>query len=153
MTQNRSFIASHVNRNGQARYAIKRLSSGLSRNESTSFLSGVIDLALEAKYLSVIQHPHIIKMRATSSTHPCSGNYFIVLDRLYDTLTARLCLWKDDLKKYSGIGKVRDLKGEKRELKLATRLKVAYDLCSALGFIHENRLATNIIKQVSFFLF
>lgn len=53
--QDRNFIASHVLRDDCARYAIKKLSPNLSNRSSGTFFSGVIDLAMELKYLSVIQ--------------------------------------------------------------------------------------------------
>ena len=53
--QDRSFIATHALRDDCARYAIKKLSPKLKLRSNGTFVSGVIDLAMEVKYLSVIQ--------------------------------------------------------------------------------------------------
>lgn len=55
IVQDREFIASHIYRDDCARYAIKKLSPTLFRKPAGTFLSGVIDLAMEVKYLAVIQ--------------------------------------------------------------------------------------------------
>ena len=53
--QDRKFIASNVARDGCKRYAIKKLSPQLVDRSSGTFVSGVIDLAMEVKYLSIVQ--------------------------------------------------------------------------------------------------
>ena len=55
VVQDRDFIASHIYRDNCARYAIKKLSPTLFRKPAGTFLSGVVDLAMEVKYLAVIQ--------------------------------------------------------------------------------------------------
>lgn len=55
IVQDRTFIASHAIREGCKRYAIKKLSSKLIHRSNGTFVSGVIDLAMEVKYLAVIQ--------------------------------------------------------------------------------------------------
>lgn len=52
----RSFMAENVLRNGDARYAIKRLKKDLEPRER---VRGMIDLAIEVKFLSVLWHPNI----------------------------------------------------------------------------------------------
>jgi hypothetical protein len=52
----RSTMARLVRRNGSARYAIKKLHDDLNDLERAR---GIVDLALEAKYLSVLWHPNI----------------------------------------------------------------------------------------------
>jgi hypothetical protein len=52
----RKHMAQSVRRNGDARYAVKRLHRDLTDLERAR---GMIDLAIEAKYLSVIWHPNI----------------------------------------------------------------------------------------------
>jgi serine/threonine protein kinase len=138
VVQDRSYISSNYLRNNDARYAIKTLSPSL-MNDPERFVAGVIDLVIETKFLSIIRHPNIVKMRAISSSSPFSIGYFIVLDRLYDTMTDRLQAWKNKRKKITGSAKVRDLKGEKKKELWVDRLIVSYDLCMALKYLHENR--------------
>ena len=61
------------------------------------FAVAVIDLAAEAKLLSLIQHPHIIKMRGLADVNYCSEDFFILLDRLNITLTEQISIWKKGL--------------------------------------------------------
>ena len=101
--QDKKFIADHcIREGGDARYAIKALSPEI-KSDSDKFLQGVIDMSVETIFLSVVDHPHIIKMRglgACGMTHP---DYFIVLDRLYDTLEARIPKWKLETKKANSV--------------------------------------------------
>ena len=54
----RQLMANRVLKNGTPRYALKMLHSELSQVEKAR---GMIDLALEAKYLSIVWHPNISK--------------------------------------------------------------------------------------------
>lgn len=59
--QARSFMDQHCQRRGVARYALKQLHKDLTPVERAR---GMIDLAVEAKYLSVVWHPNISKLVA-----------------------------------------------------------------------------------------
>lgn len=144
--QNRSYIAKNHQREDQARYAIKMLSKDLFSQGEDRFLAGIVDLAIEVKYLAIIQHPHIIKMRAIADVNPCSEQFFIMLDRLYDTLAQRMVGWKKENRRMSGLRSVKDLKGKKKEEELAKRMVVAYDICSALSFMHKNNIIYRDLK-------
>jgi hypothetical protein len=56
--ESRRLMDRSVLRNGEARYALKRLHGNLSELERAR---GMVDLALEAKYLSIVWHPSISK--------------------------------------------------------------------------------------------
>ena len=57
----RSYMAEHAIRDGEARYAIKKLSKEVVA-DPYRFLRGTIDLAIEARFLAVITHSNIIKV-------------------------------------------------------------------------------------------
>jgi hypothetical protein len=140
--QDRVFVSQHCLRDGQCRYAIKQISENLITKSKSRFVAGVVDLAMEARYLSIIQHPHIIKLRGVSASHPCSDTFFLILDRLYDTLTDRMKHWKELGKKKGGFkSTIMDKKGNsnREEELLGTRLVAAYEICSALVFLHEKK--------------
>lgn len=142
-TQDRKFITENVIRDGKARYAIKKLTKTLYKpNSPQAFVSGVIDLGMEVKFLSIFQHPHIIKMRAIAdTTNYCSKDFFVVLDGLGDTLSQRVAKWKKS--KVSGFGA--SIKAKKEEF-FGERLSYAYDICSALAHLHSNSIVYRDLK-------
>lgn len=140
----REFIASHVLRADQksgreeARYAIKQLSVG-TRNDTKKCVQGTVDIALEARFLAVLEHPNIIKMRGMVGGDIFMANRcFLILDRLYDTLSDRLAKWatrsKQISKTFSFMGKK---KKEKTKDLLIERITVSYDLAFALTYMHS----------------
>jgi len=141
----REFIATHVMRpakddsdQNDARYAVKQLSAR-TRLNSKKCVQGTVDLFLEARFLSVLEHPNIIKMRGK-----VEGDFFqvdrsfIMLDRLYDTLTDRILKWGKRAKVISkSFGFLGSKKKEKKKELLIERLTVAYDLSFALTYMHS----------------
>jgi hypothetical protein len=126
-------MATRYLRHGKdARYAVKTLSCDTVRIPER-FLAGVVDLAIEAKFLSCLHHPNIIKMRAMSSISPFEPGFFIVLDRLYDTLSLRLKMWKKQNSIFNCFAKA------KKQDNLLDRFYVCLDLSSALAYLHEHK--------------
>lgn len=75
--ESRQFIADHcIRKGGDARYALKILSPEVV-NEPRIFTQGSIDMAVETRLLSFIDHPNIIKMRACCALSPYEVDYFI----------------------------------------------------------------------------
>mmetsp|Transcript_60767 Transcript_60767/g.72166 ORF Transcript_60767/g.72166 Transcript_60767/m.72166 type:complete len:382 (+) Transcript_60767:66-1211(+) len=135
-------------RDGDTRYAIKKLSKEIVYgNDEDLFVKAVTDLAIEVRYLAVIEHPHVVKMRAMASCSPYDTNYFIIMDRLYDTLQKRFKIWKEKAVRYKGVmGVVRDMKGRKKNEILYEKLIVAYDLASAMNYIHSLSIVYRDLK-------
>ena len=137
IVQDRNFMASHCIRSGKDyRYALKILQDS-TRKDPQTFVSGVVDLAIEARFLSVVRHPNIIKMRAMADMPDpfADAKFFVVLDRLYDILTVRVVKWKKSQVK--GLKKMLDRKGKKALAFWVERLTVAYDLACALKYMHD----------------
>jgi serine/threonine protein kinase len=55
---------------------------------------GIVDLAIEAEFLAVLSHPNVIAMRAMANSDPHSGRFFVVLDRLTQTLDKKFNYWR-----------------------------------------------------------
>ena len=135
VTQDREFISNNFIRDGKHRYALKKLTPRLFEDtDPQHFVCGVIDLAMEVKFLSILRHPNIIKMRAMADVGTCSKDFFIVLDRLDLTLGEQVKLWKKEMP--SGFGP--NVRKRKEEF-FCERLIVGYDICSALSYLHKHK--------------
>jgi serine/threonine protein kinase len=138
--ESRSFVTQHCIRNGgDSRYAVKILSPEVVDNPA-HFLQGIIDMAIETRFLSDIEHPNIIKMRATAKCDPTSAAYFIAMDRLYDTLEKRLQLWEGRVGRTTGFAaRLNDRSGKKAAALYEERIVCAFDLSAALEYLHKVR--------------
>jgi serine/threonine protein kinase len=140
--EDRGFMKDHCFRSGSARYAIKQLKS---RRTPEELSEAIIDLAMEAKFLARLSHTNIIKMRGTGGT-PCHPEYFLVLDRLYDTLEERLDKWAVEKKRLSGVmGIIGKKRLELRHL-FSDRLIAALDIARALKYLHEKNIIFRDLK-------
>lgn len=145
VVQDRRFMAKHYMRNGKdCRYAFKTMQD-VRRTDPKMFVDAVVDIAIEAKFLSTVRHPNIIKMRAVSAGDLCQSSAFLVLDRLYDTLTERIDQWKIKYKS-GGVGKIFNKKKWTSNF-LAERLTVAYDIASALAYLHDLNIIYRDLKS------
>lgn len=130
--ESRKCIARHSHRsNGDARYALKKLQRKTVDNTVT-YKQAISDLVNETMFLESIAHSHIIKLRGVGNTDMMSNDFFLILDRLYDTLATRRVKWKRDEKQFFGLKRIfrnKDL--------LATRLNHASNLSSALTYLHR----------------
>jgi serine/threonine protein kinase len=102
-----------------------------------TYVNGIVDLAMEAKFLAALQHPNIISLRGISDGEPCSQSYFVVLDRLYDILTVRLLTWKKH--KPSAMRKMMGGNCKRAKAMWLERMNVAHDVASALKYLHSRQ--------------
>ena len=108
----------------------------------------MLDLAIEAEYLSHLAHPNIVKMRGSlvcDSKVKHSG-FFIVIDRLFDTLQERI----DDKwpKEYKGMSGPFGLGKDKAKIRsfFLERMIVAHDLSAVFRYLHSNGIIYRDIK-------
>lgn len=131
--QDRSFMVKNCVRKGKDfRYAIKRVQDQ-SKDDPQIYVNAVVDLATEARFLSVIRHSNIIKMRAMDDANPFTSGFFVLLDKLYDIMPSKLKKWKRQ--DGGGLKKMFKSKKAKNALYLE-RLAVVYDLACALSYLH-----------------
>ncbi|KAL7526321.1 hypothetical protein ACHAXR_001425 [Thalassiosira sp. AJA248-18] len=92
-----------------ARYALKHTKESLylKENGSDAYVQAAGDLALEAEFLANLTHPNIIKLRGLThagtagfADGPCG--YFLIIDRLFETLDQRIKRWHGPTKAKKG---------------------------------------------------
>jgi len=144
--ESRRFISQHCLReNRDARYAVKFLSPDVVKDPQR-YLQGILDMAIETRFLSYLEHPNIVKLRAIGKGDPFHDDYFIVMDRLYDTLQARILKWAGRNNRNTGLGRFIDRKGTKLAALYEERIVAAYDLSSAVAYLHENSIVYRDLK-------
>lgn len=136
----------------QKKLAVKFLNESAMAN-SNEFCNGAADLLLEAKYLSALSkhpHPSIISLHGVAAAGAAGfatgqmGGYFLVVDRLYDTLDKRIDVWKELRRR-----KLRNSTPTNIKLLQAMflqRLQVACDICSAIRHLHNIKVVFRDLK-------
>lgn len=159
----RELLTDHYQREGNAdenggtyRYAVKFLKEEI-RSNPQKYAIGTADLVVEGMFLASLSHPNIIKVRglpeggvkSLTSGHWKNG-YFLVLDRLFDTLSERIYTkWQKEHRievSRSLFGRKNKEEKEDRDRDLAARLKVAFDVCAALKFLHGKSIIYRDLK-------
>jgi serine/threonine protein kinase len=143
VVQDRLFMASNYRtstKRNTSRYAIKRVHKS-SIDDAQLFVNGAVDLAVEVRFLAVLRHPNIIKMRGTAATDPFNPErpFFIILDKLDEILSSRIRKWKA---KESYFMNAFDCKGTSRCSLWFERLKVAFGIAKALEYVHSQWYVT-----------
>ena len=103
---------------------------------------GVEDLVHESVMLSSLIHPNIIKVHGRSkgtfsSNLLLEDGYFILLDRLQDTIDNRIAGWR---KKYPNSSK---------NPPSIYQVKVAAAVADALAFLHEKKIVFRDLKPAN----
>ena len=80
--------------NTNAKFVLKTLRPDLPEDEHNK---GIIDLAVEAQFLSALSHQNILSLRGHASSDPLESRYFVILDRLSSTLDHKLKVWRKDV--------------------------------------------------------
>lgn len=143
MTSRKARVAARVLRDGEPRYALKRL-----KKEASDRLDAILDLACEARFLECTTHTNIIRLRATVG-EPGTASFGLVLDRLTCTLGDRLLEWQQSKKKKKNwLQQVLLVKKAttEDEMFLAERLVVALDIARALNFLHKKKILFRDLK-------
>ena len=157
----RQFLAQHCIRGAQSknepstpRYALKRLRPDVMAEDDT-YAMGAADLVVEARFLASLEHPNIVKIRGMAHgdceafASGVEGDYFLVLDRLSETLTQRIGRWRKETRlwqKGSLKGNLFDRRGRKWNDHLARRVEVAFELANALKYLHSKNIIFRDLK-------
>merc|ERR1712176_874358 len=121
-------------------------------------MGATADLVVEGMFLASLSHPNIIKVRGLPEggvkslmTDNRQHGYFLVLDRLFDTLSERI--YGDWSSKEEIMGLKKKLfrlpnwkQKKRRKQHLTVRLKVAFDICGAIKFLHSKSIIYRDLK-------
>ena len=145
----------------KSRYALKHLKQELTDKYSPSeYAQFASDIAQEKEFLSILQHPNIIKLRGTSfisenSFQQGSRGYFLIIDRLDETLDQRIAKWKKGNKNKRGsfIHSFRrkdtaDSDISQNDL-LPEQLDVLLQLAAAFVYLHEKNIIFRDLKPAN----
>jgi hypothetical protein len=131
----------------KGRYVLKTLRTDLPEDEHAK---GVLDLAIEADFLSVPrirQCEHFIRMVAMANGHPTTSNrFFVVLERLDMTLEKKFNAWRKIVTDNAGyylpcFGYCCSKTAILHALWLE-RFRVALDIASAMLYLHQEGIGT-----------
>lgn len=136
----------------KSKFAVKFLSDEALESQE-EFCNGAADLLMEAKYLAALAahpHPALIQLHGVCA-EGASGfgrteraGFFLVIDRLYDTLDRRIDIWKEVQRRKLAMNN-----GETRKLLAGLflqRLLVAQDIASALRHLHRLQIIFRDLK-------
>jgi serine/threonine protein kinase len=140
--QARKYMGENVLRAGNSRFAIKRVRPDLTDERKGN---SAVDLAVEAQFLSSINHSNIIKLRATVSK-PGHDSFMIVLDRLYSILNQTIERWKTEVKALKGPFGIMVVNKVNYYRSKTERLLALYDIARALKHLHSLKILYRDLK-------
>lgn len=152
-----------------AKFVVKYLRPNL-RNNRSRFCEAAADLALEAKLLSSLDHPSIIRLHGVTQGCAASaflseentwGGYFLLLEKLEHTLDERIRQWREESKiaqRGGGrLARIRDLvrakkfdrhKGADDEF-FVRRLIVAQQIAGGMEYLHGRNILYRDLKPTN----
>lgn len=143
-TKLRSNFAATLREN---QYVMKTLRTDLPEEE---YVKGIVDLAIEAEFLSVLAHPNIICMRAIANSDPHETKFFVILDRLVMTLDRKFNQWRREVGENSGywMGPFGYCCAKEHFLYKTwlERLTASRDIANAIFFLHNKSIIYRDLK-------
>jgi serine/threonine protein kinase len=127
----------HKTRKEGGRYALKQVSSDLASFNKVNYLKGLVDLAIEAKFLSSLDHPNIVQLCGVSSK---GFSEFIIVERLQETLSMRFSTWMKVDRQCTGITGVFTGSKIKKTKLYEDRINAAYDIACGVDYLHDRNI-------------
>ena len=128
---------SHAPQNRQRYFVLKCLKPVGQSSDARLYVQAVVDILMEARYLSILNHPHILQLRGmVVDTRPES----LILEKLVEGLEERLHFWKKKNKSWRRNGHFR------ARAHWDERVRVASHIASAVSYLHEHSIVFRDIK-------
>jgi serine/threonine protein kinase len=107
-----------------------------------------LHFATLVSFLQHLNHKHIVKLHGVTAgsveTNVASGKecgFFIVVDRLVDTLEERLEMWRDENEAQRenavGLRLLRSSDKQRKRAELLERIQIAYAIADAMEYLHD----------------
>jgi serine/threonine protein kinase len=126
-------LAEHtrISGHGRAPYAIKHLRPDLVGEDLES---AAVDLCIEVKFLTRLNHPNIVKVRGlanegTNAFDSRRDGFFIIMDRL-EPLDHRIHRWRDRAYRFPDC----------RPVSLTRKMDYASQVADAMDYLHDRRI-------------
>jgi len=138
-----------VDKTGTAKYVVKHLKVKLLQNPD-KFSLAASDLVVEAQLLSSLNHENILKIRGWAAGGINSyidgghDSYFLILDRLEETLDMRIEKWKMENETFNRLSLNNEQGSSTNDL--LSRAKVAHQIASGLQYLHSKNLVFRDLK-------
>lgn len=131
-------------RDRREKYVVKRLS--VDNTNKITFLKGVVDMAMEARFLAALKHVNVVQLYAVSADGPFSEGFFLILEKMHETLTKRMKKWMDTDRQCKGITGV--FTGSKKKLKelQSERMLSAFEIAKGTAYLHGKRIIFRDLK-------
>lgn len=145
----RDFVAARSKQSRKSgRYVIKQIALDLKQSDKITFMKGTVDMAMEAKFLSALDHPNIIGLTGVGALGPYSDAYFLVLEKLNETLSRKIKNWMNIDRQCKGITGVFTGSKRKEENLYRHQIEAAYDIACGGAYLHEkNIIFRDLVSQ------
>jgi serine/threonine protein kinase len=153
LLQDKHYMAQHATTStGKSRYAIKIISPHI-LHDTKKYLQACADMATETYFFSILHHENIVQLRAVGQDDMFSPSYFLIMDRLYDTLLQRIeGVWRQKMDRLENDFWVWN-RGKKCSGFWMERLGVGRSLAGALGYLHDLGIIYRDLVSVMVLLF